>query len=259
MVTALAVARRLGGAVLTATAALPLAGAGGVPATFRGPGFARSALPGIGRQAAQRLARSELAKPIYHPAVPLPERVLRAVVRWLERLYRSAASVPGGWWALVALAALVVIVTAGILAWIGPVTRTQRTRRALSPAGHIRTAREHRQKSGELAQAGDLAGAIRERLRAIAAELDERGLLPQRPGWTADEFAEQAGRLLPAHADGLRSAARLFDKVCYGQRPGTVHDYEGLCELDGFVRSSAASVRPAGEPRSPAGAGGRPS
>lgn len=52
------------------------------------------------------------------------------------------------------------------------------------------------------------------------------------PGRTADEAATEAGWALPAHADRLRTAARTFDDVTYGGRPGTEPAYALLTSLD---------------------------
>jgi hypothetical protein len=107
--------------------------------------------------------------------------------------------------------------------------------------------RDHREAAARLAGSGDYAAAICERVRAIAAELDERGVLAPRIGRTADEFAAEAGRALPPHAADLLGAARLFDEVRYGRRPGNRPGYERVTELDtriaaSAVRRSAAAV-----------------
>lgn len=195
---------------------------------------------GIGRSAAQRLARAELAKRIYHQHPPLLRQILDTVTRWLGRLYRAASAAPGGWWGLAALLILLVIVAAVILYRIGPVARTRR--RATEPVRgtHARTARELRDSAAALAASGDYSGAICETVRAIAAELDERMVLPPRPGRTADEFAAEAGQALPRQAAGLRAAARLFDEIRYGYRTGSRQGYERLCELDSAIKASAA-------------------
>ena len=181
----------------TAVAVLTAAGGGG---------------PGIGRKAAQQLARAELAKPEYHHHVSPLEAVILAVLHFLARIVNAASrAVPGGWWALVALAALAVIVIAGVLNWIGPLARAHRGSGPLAAEGGTRTARDHRQEAQRLAGADDYTAAIIECVRAIAAELEERGMLPPRIGRTADEFADEAGQALPAHADALRDAARQFE------------------------------------------------
>jgi Domain of unknown function (DUF4129) len=230
----------------TAVAVLTAAGGGG---------------PGIGRKAAQQLARAELAKPEYHHHVSPLEAVILAVLHFLARIVNAASgAVPGGWWALVALAALAVIATAVVLNWIGPLARAHRGSGPLASEGGARTARDHRQEAQRLAGAGDYTAAIIECVRAIAAELEERGMLPPRIGRTADEFAAEAGRALPAHADALRDAARQFDEIRYGQRPGSRAGYERLSELDRRIMAGAPRAsRPGGAGASRVMAGGPPS
>ena len=72
-------------------------------------------------------------------------------------------------------------------------------------------------------------------------------MLAPRIGRTADEFAAEAGRALPPHAADLLGAARLFDEVRYGRRPGTRPGYDQVTELDARIgatagRRSAAAV-----------------
>lgn len=202
--------------------------------------------PPIGRQAAQQLARQELSRAIYHPGVSLTERVERAIARLLDA---ASSAVPGGWWALVALTAFLIIAAAGVLAWIGPVTRSRpRGSDALLDAERL-TARDHRQNAERHAAAGDYTAAIIESVRAIAVDLEERGILPARVGRTADELAAEASRLLPDQAAGLRDAARLFDDVRYGERAGTAAGYERLRDLGTRIRAArpaAAAPQPAG-------------
>ena len=72
-------------------------------------------------------------------------------------------------------------------------------------------------------------------------------MLPPRIGRTADEFAAEAGRALPVHADALRDAARQFDEIRYGQRPGSRAGYERLSELDRRIMAGAPRAsRPGG-------------
>lgn len=230
---------------------------GGASGVLAAPARGR---PGIGRRAAQQLARAELSKPVYHQHPPLAQRVIAAILRWLHDIFRAAGgTVPGGWWSLVAVAALLVIVTAGLLAWTGPIARTHRLPRPLASGAKDRTARDHRQDSERFARAGDYAAAIRECVRASAAELDERGVLTPRTGRTADEFAEEAALVLPGHASALRAAARLFDEVCYGQRPGSAAGYGRVRELDEEVMVSAPRLARGARSQVPITAGGGPS
>lgn len=193
----------------------------------------------VTRQEGQQLARTELSKAIYHPGVPITERIEQAIERFLNS---AGVAVPVGWWAIVALAALLVIAIAVVMAWIGPVRRSRA--RAMDPllsSGQL-SARDHRQKAERLAAAGDYAAAIVESVRAIAVELEERGVLEPRVGRTADEFAAEASQPLPGHAAGLRAAAQLFDDVRYGERTGTAAGYQEVRELDVAIQAARPAV-----------------
>jgi hypothetical protein len=186
----------------------------------------------IGRDPAQRLARRELSKAIYHDHSPL-HAVLSAIARFLDRIFRGAnTAIPGGWWTLVALAALVVIVIATILVRIGPVGRTARSGPLLGTGTTPLTARQHRELSESAAARADYAQAIIERVRAIATGLEERGVLRPDAGRTADEMAAQAATRFPDHAPALAGAARDFDRVCYGEGTGSQAEYERVRSLD---------------------------
>jgi hypothetical protein len=207
--------------------------------------------PAVSRQAGQQLARTELSKAMYHPSVPWTVRL----ERWLNQLLNAAGrAVPGGWWALVALAALAVVVAAAVATWIGPVARSRpRTHDPVLPGGEL-SARDHRQNAERLAAAGDFTAAIIETVRAIAVELQERSILPPRVGRTADELAAEAGSALPAHAAGFEDAARLFDEVRYGQRAGTADGYRRVRDLDAGIQA-ARPATPVTRPRASASAG----
>jgi len=210
--------------------------AAGIPRPASGPRTA----PAIGRQAAQRLAREELAKAIYHPHKSFGRWLLDEIGSLLTRLLNlGSGSLPGGRWTLLAVVALLVVVVAVILVKIGPVARSRRRRDAglLSGAGPL-SARERRENAERLAADGDYSAAIMEYLRAIAAGLEERRVLVPDPGRTADELADEAGRLLPAHRSDLVSAAQLFDGVCYGGMAGTRTGCERLRDLDRAIRDA---------------------
>jgi hypothetical protein len=197
-----------------------------------GPGGAGG--PGIGRNAARELARHELSKPIYQQHVSLIQRILNA----LSRLHGGVnASIPGGWWTLIGVMALAVIIAGAAITRLGPIARRHRQRVVLG-GHHALTAAQHRLEARRLAAAADWSGAIRESVRAIARELEERAILPPRAGRTADELAAEAAAALPGLASALRPAAALFDDVCYGERPGTPEGYARLAELDDAVRSA---------------------
>ena len=209
----------------------------------------------LGREAAQQAAREELAKQVYREAGPgLTERFLRWLVdRAGDLLDGAAGASPGG--KVGALVVLLLIVAAAIAVRrrLGPVRRAAGVDQALF-TGTERSAAEHRAAADAHAAAGEWAEAVRERLRAVVRDLEERGVLEPRPGRTADEAAAEAGAVLPACAAPLRAGARIFDDVWYGGRPGTRAADEELRALDQAVRSARAV---SGSGAAPA-TGGRP-
>jgi hypothetical protein len=208
----------------------------------------------IGGRAGQRLARAELSKSIYHPHQSLTQRVVNAIGHALGTLFHVGNSFPGGWWAALALAALVVLVAAVVLTRVGPLARSYASSDHRAPGAATLSAADHRLRAGRLAASGDYAGAILESVRAVARELEERAVLAPRIGRTADEIADEAAQVLPADAGALREAARLFDDICYGQRPGTAAGYALVRELDARIGTARLLAAPPGRQPEPAGA-----
>ncbi len=214
--------------------------------------------PGIHRIPAQRLARQELARSIYRPS--WLSRATGAVIRWLNRLFNGHGHVPVGGVAVVVVVALAAAALAAW--WVGPARRAARS----APAGVLGdrplSAAEHRRNAERLATAGDFAAAVIERVRAIAVDLEQRGIVPPRPGRTATELAAEAAVALPPGAlpggpGRLDAAARLFDDIRYGDRAGTRAGYEQVRDLDEAIRSARVASVTAGLAPEPAGAGQR--
>lgn len=201
--------------------------------------------PLIGRRDARRLARQELAEMSWW------QRVLRAIARLINS---AGNTVPHGWFGLIVLAVLVVVVFLVIVFWVRP-ARARRARAKPVLGGENKTAADYRRAAQQRAEAGDYAGAIVETVRAIAAELDEREILPPRADRTADELAAEAGSKLPGLAADLKIVTRLFDDIRYGDRDGTQTGYDTVCQLDRRVREAkveagaAAATAGLGVPR----------
>lgn len=197
----------------------------------------------VDRSAAREAARRELSKAIYHrDDPPLQVRLLRAVLRWLNRVYDAAAAAsPGGGLGLLALVALVVIAVVVIRLRVGPLRATARLRPPLA-SDRPRTAAEHRAAADRFAAEQRWAEAVRERLRAVARDLETRGVLEPRAGRTAAEVAAEAGAALPDLAPELRAAAQLFDEIWYGGRAATADSDQRLRDLDDAVRRRAVPV-----------------
>ncbi|MGW6444362.1 DUF4129 domain-containing protein [Lentzea sp. NPDC055074] len=189
----------------------------------------------LGRDEAREAAVRELSDPAYVSDDPNPlERAVDWVLERLGELFAGAGGMSG-------LTAVVIVVAVVVLIVIVVRLRVGRTSRALRSSGKVfgstvLTAAEHRAAAEKAAAEGDFAEAVRERFRAVARELEQRGVLDARAGRTVDEVAFEAGQALPVLAGDLRGAAVQFDDVWYGGRPATAEGYQTLVSVDGKVR-----------------------
>ena len=193
----------------------------------------------LARDEAARLAREELAKQVYRDAGPgLVQRVVGWLIERAGELFDEVAGVsPGGYAGIAVVLLLVVAAVVAVRLKVGPLGRREAGEQALF-SGRARTAAEHRAAADAHAAAGEWAEAVRERLRAVVRSLEERAVLDERPGRTADEAAAEAGVALPAVAAELRRAARLFDDIWYGGRPAGPESDAALRGVDEQVRAA---------------------
>ncbi len=197
----------------------------------------------IDRDTAHQAAQIELDKPIYSKG-----SAARQFAHWLDelvyRLLQKASSLPGGW--LTATVLLTLLAIAVVLV-IYLARRTMRTNRGgdyqLFESAPL-TAAQHRATAESFAAQGDWAAAIRHRLRAVARQLEETGVLEPAPGRTANELARDAGAALPHLGSELSRAATAFNDVTYGEQPGSQAAYQMIAELDDHLRSRPPAVAP---------------
>lgn len=196
----------------------------------------------IDRDAAREAAQHELAKAIYPKPSPA-QRFHDWVDDLLYRLLDKASTVPGGWLTITMLLIALVI---GLVIAYRIARQTMRTQRGgdyrLFDTGQL-SAAQHRAAAERSAADGNWAAAIRHRLRAIARDFEETGLLEPAPGRTANELAREAGGRLPHLAIELARAAAAFNDVTYGEQPGTPAAYQLIVDLDNHLSGSWAPVR----------------
>ncbi|MBU4214632.1 MAG: DUF4129 domain-containing protein [Actinobacteria bacterium] len=187
---------------------------------------------------ARRWAEHELSDPIYHRGSSLLTRFLDWVVQQLDAL--SQVSITSNTGLLVLLGVLVALVVV-VLVVAGPVRRRQHAIAAAGSAVLVddsRNASRLRDDARAAAARGAWEAAVADWFRAVVRGLEERTVLDERPGRTADEAAGSAARRLPELADALWDGARLFDDVVYGHRRAGPGDEARMRALDTAVQAS---------------------
>jgi hypothetical protein len=195
----------------------------------------------IDRDAAHQAAQIELDKPIYSRG-SAKQQFADWVNELLYRLLQKTASIPGGW---LTTTVLLILLAIAVVVAVQVARRTMRTNRGgdyrLFEAAPL-TAAQHRATAESFAAQSDWTAAIRHRLRAVARELEETGVLGPAPGRTANELARGAGAALP-HLEGeLSQAATAFNDVTYGEQPGSQAAYQMIADLDDHLRSRPPAV-----------------
>jgi hypothetical protein len=197
----------------------------------------------VTRDAAQAAARDEVAKRAYHRHDPsLAARALSWLWNKLGHLLAAGTRhSPGHAVGALLVIAIVAAVVVLILARVGALRRTPRADEAIFGTAES-TADDHRKLARRFAAAGQWAEAIREHLRAIAREFEQRGVIDPRPGRTAAELCREASRELPALARDLSRATSTFEAVWYGGRTATADDERLLRDLDDAIAGSHRSL-----------------
>jgi len=199
----------------------------------------------VTRDGARDEARRELSKGVYEPTrPPLWRRVLEHVLDWLNRrsqgVHSSTGVPPVFQWFILAILIVGVIVL--VLYVTGGLRRSAKSEELFDGESGPSTAGQHRKRADEHAAAGRYAEAIRERMRAVTRELEDRGVLDSRPGRTADEIAAEAGGLVPGIRADLRRGAWIFDEVWFGERTATATWDAEMAAIDTRIRQAQLTV-----------------
>ena len=204
--------------------------------------LAASAVPVTpGADEARSWLEHELLDPVYHSSRSLLQRVLD----WLRQQFDGAPRFGAPSLVVASVVVGVLLVVAALAFWVaGPVRRSRRVRTAgaVRAGDDRRTADQLRAAADEAAAQGRWTLAVAERFRAIVRDLEQRTVLDDRPGRTADEAVAAAAARLPDLGADLRRAARRFDDVVYGDGPADSADDTWLRGLDDRVAHARASA-----------------
>ena len=192
---------------------------------------------------ARDLLRGELTNPVYHDSPTLFERF----VRWFTGLFDGLV-VPGvsGFWGAVIVVAGVVVVATVALVVSGPLRRDhRRTAAPVLDADDTRSSADLRAAADQQARSGDLSGATLDVFRALVRRSEERALLDDTPGRTADEAVLALGAPFPGFTTALEHAGSTFDAVYYGRRPSDRSTYDSVRALDEALAATSPQLPPA--------------
>lgn len=191
----------------------------------------------------------ELRSATYHQT-----SLLDRLVTWVQdRLADAASSSTDLSGAPTVVTVVVALLVVGLIAWVLPRIRRERSTRRLDGAvleDPRMTAAQYRERAAAARRAGRHADAVLDSYRAIARDMSDRTLLDDAPGLTAHEVSVAVARAFPARSGELSRAADLFDTVRYGSGTAGPQDAEAVAELDAVLARS----RPAAEPTAPGGA-----
>lgn len=205
------------------------------------PPTAMAAVPiDIGRDEARDLADRELSSPRYAEET---SSWLRQALEWIWARVLDLIDLAGG-----GTAGRIVIAVAAAALIGGVVLVIRRARpdvgRSVDGAPAVfgdrrLTAAEYRAAADAAAADGDWSAAVVDRFRALAAELEDRGVIEPRVGRTADELAREAGTAMPPIRADIDAATTLFDEVRYGGHAADADDHRQVQRLDDTIRRGA--------------------
>ncbi len=200
------------------------------------------------REQAQQWAREELANGRYQQARPnVFSRALDWIIERIPDFNSDGSGFIGtkiGWVLLLLLAAIVIGVVLLHTGRLRVPSRSPQTATLFTE--EVRTAAALRLLAQQAAARADWHAACCEQFRAIIRSLEERTILPKRPGQTAAEAAHFAAVQFPDHTTDLLAGARIFADLRYGNRPARAEYFPQLQALDQNL--SKATSRPVRQP-----------
>ncbi|MFE4197796.1 DUF4129 domain-containing protein [Paenarthrobacter sp. NPDC056912] len=193
------------------------------------------------REEARRWATEELSKPQYPDARPSwLDQMWRDFLDWLTSLEGDGTG-PGNTFGVPLIIALAVILIVVAIVVVRPRLNVRRKTSAADIYGDDSRvdADGYRKRAAVAADDGDWAAAVVEQFRAIVRSAEERDVIDARAGRTADEAAEELGRVFGGAQVLLDRVAHLFDAVRYGDQAASKAEFEATRQLDSDLQAMA--------------------
>lgn len=184
---------------------------------------------------ARRWLQEELTGSIYHDEQNLVDRVMEWLANFFDGLFKIGSGSSPVLLAAVVLGVIAVIVGVSLLV-AGPIRRRRRlTQSAQVLADEDRSTQELRASALNLAGAGQWRLAVLDLFRALVRSLEDRAILDERPGRTAEEAARAAAERFPALAGDLAGAGQMFDAAFYGERDVDQAGFDWMRDVEARV------------------------
>lgn len=196
---------------------------------------------------ARRAAREELDKAIYHHEPGMVMRALRWIGEKLSQLFDVSPSSTSPMFSVAVLAIVLVALVLSIVFFRR--IRGQAAARS-DRRGSARLFEDDADSSTLVSRAhnyaasGNFTEAFREQFRALIRYADERALIADRPGMTAQEAARDLGALDSEYGRSLHAQADLFDAASYGDVLLGEQAYQALIRLIDLIKPRLATLAP---------------
>lgn len=195
---------------------------------------------------ARRLAEAELAKSDYEYSTGFIHRALRQISDFLNDLFSGmhAGPVANPWLVLILIVAVVVVA----LVFFSRVRVSARTSEARATSAVLfaddADSAELMERALAYLRQGNCTAAFLDLYRSTIRHADERALIHDRPGLTAQEAATQVAALDGECCRQFPRQANIFDAASYGDHVVSQQQVEALLHLDSLVRQEFATMRP---------------
>lgn len=178
---------------------------------------------------ARRWAEEELSRSIYHERTSWWEELIRRIFDLFIRPFSIEQPDMSAWSGLLIMALLLVTVI-GIIVFASRLRRNQKSRTAQRESAQLFTDNADSsvlyQRSERARLAGNYTEAFLQYFRAVIRSADERALIHDRPGLTAQEAAHLVGQL--PQSDPIAGFANIFDAASYGDQDVSATQFQAL-------------------------------
>lgn len=195
---------------------------------------------------ARRLAEAELAKSDYDYSTGFIYRALQRISNFLAETFSGMHAGPiTSPWLILLLIVAIVVVTLVFFSRVRVTARSpqERTPSAVLFADDADSAELMKRAQAYLRQS-EYTSAFLDLYRATIRHADERALIHDRPGLTAQEAASQVADLGSQYCRQFPRQANIFDAASYGDLVVSQQQVEALLRLDSLVRQEFATMRP---------------